>query len=78
MVGVKSFEFPDEVKNSYLLAVDRGGRAFRGGQGWGIWVGSGLGIRVGLGLGIGLRAGLGIRMGPTPVHPQTLDHPCLP
>ena len=25
----------DGVKNSYLLAVDRGGRAFRGGQGWG-------------------------------------------
>ena len=24
-----------EVKNSYLLAVDRGGRAFKGGQGWG-------------------------------------------
>ena len=30
-----SIEYWDEVKNSYLLAVDRGGRAFRGGQGWG-------------------------------------------
>ena len=25
----------DEVKNSYLLVINRGGREFRGGQGWG-------------------------------------------